>query len=70
MYMVILQKLDGLWITYIRLIKYLEVLGTIAGVAIEEGIQYFKENVVNWLDKSFDDFIKWISREWGELVNA
>ena len=46
------------------------IIGTIAGVAIEAGIQYFKENVVNWLDKSFDDFIKWISSGWSELVNA
>ena len=46
------------------------IIGTIAGIAIEEGIQYFKEGVVNWVDKTVDDFFEWISNGWGELINA
>ena len=46
------------------------IIGTLAGIGIEALIQYFKDDVVNWVDKTFDDFINWISNSWGELVNA
>ena len=46
------------------------IIGTLAGIGIEALIQYFKDDVVNWVDKTVDDFINWISNRWGELVNA
>ena len=46
------------------------IIGTLAGIGIESLIQYFKEDVVNWVDKTFDDFIYWISNKWGDLINA
>ena len=46
------------------------IIGTLAGIGIEALIQYFKDDVVNWVDKTVDDFIDWISNRWGELINA
>ena len=46
------------------------IIGTLAGIGIEALIQFFKDDVVNWVDKTVDDFINWISNRWGELVNA
>jgi hypothetical protein len=47
------------------------IIGTILGIAMEDFIQYyFKEDVVKWLDKSFDDFVDWISNRNGGFVNA
>ena len=46
------------------------IIGTLVGIGIEALIQYFKDDVVNWVDKTVDDFINWISNRWGELVNA
>ena len=46
------------------------IIGTLAGIGIEALIQYFKDDVVNWVDKTVDDFFEWISNMWGELVNA
>ena len=45
-------------------------IGTIAGIAIEAGLQYFKKNVVNWIDKTIIEFMSWLSSEWSELINA
>ena len=38
------------------------IIGTLAGIAIEAFIIYFKDYVVNWVDKTVDDFIDWISK--------
>ena len=46
------------------------IIGTLAGIGIEALIQIFKEDVVNLVDKSFDDFIDWISNRNGGFVNA
>ena len=46
------------------------IIGTLAGIGIEVLIQYFKDDVVNWIDKKVDDFIDWILNIWGELANA
>lgn len=32
------------------------IIGAVAGILIEGFIQYFKEDVVNWIDKNVDDF--------------
>lgn len=46
------------------------IIGTLAGIGIEVLIQYFKDDVVNWIDKKVDDFIDRILNRWGELANA
>ena len=46
------------------------IIGTLAVIGIEILIQHFKEDVVNWIDKTVDDFIDWISNRNGGFVNA
>ena len=46
------------------------IIGTLACIGVEALIQYFKEDVVNWVDKKVDEFFEWISNGWGELINV
>ena len=46
------------------------IIGTLAGIGIEMLIQYFKDDVVNWVDKTVDDFFEWISNIGSEMVNV
>jgi hypothetical protein len=46
------------------------IIGTLAGICIEMLIQCFKDDVVNWVDKTVDDFFEWISNIGSEMVNV
>ena len=46
------------------------IIGPMIGLGIESGLQYYKEDVVEWLDSTFDNFLNWLLNAYRGIVNA
>ena len=46
------------------------IIGAIAGIVVDAVFQYFKENIVSWIDDAWDAFREWVLGASQGLSNA